>query len=1188
MKGPFTRFVALCVAVVASCGAMAATFYVSPSGDDARDGRSWGSAKRTIAAALALSTRGDNVFVRFGTYQENLTVPAAVRLYGSFRGDESSASQRNREAYPTVLDGTNLSTVVTLASGSTFETVFDGFEIVRGERGLWSTATNVTIRACTFRGCNSGLSHVAGSSSIRVFSCRFLACGRGLGIEGGGSARVESCLFADNGVGLTDDWDQVVPAVNCTFVGHMLAPFDGDFATLQLDNCIVAYNLYCEPYYTGFGRLGILARNTCYFENLTGTPPAGAMTADPHFADPMQRNWHLQPSSPLLNIGDASYVTAGVADSDGQVRVHDGGVDLGSDESYGEVWPSRQTRRYYVAPSGSDVRSGASWAEARRSIAATALLAQPGDEIWVKGGDYAETITVPPGVSLHGGFAGTESGLSQRHPFLTPTVLEGAGRNVVVTLQGGTVFPSSLSGFRIAPGAGTGVEGFCADTKLENLWVTGASTGVFLHGGGLGRNRIGSCRFELCGTGLQLGYGFFGNAAPALIESCLFRGNGDALHHEANGNSRIVHCTFVENTSRVYYGFFNAVTMDACVLAYNASLIVGGNNTGIAYRNCCFYDNLLGSPPMGDGNFVADPLFVDPFAADYHLGIGSPCIDAGDSGAVTTAYDMDGDPRILPYGTGRPDLGADEYPNYSGNQPPVLDPIPDKQGVQGLTLTFTATGRDPEGLPLSFSLRDAPAGASIHGTTGVFTWVPAFAGVYEFKVRVTDAGAPSLTDEKTVRVTVVEPSIESFTLSPNPATGGASVQGAFRLTAGAPNGGFLINLGSTFPALAGVPNTVTVPAGQRDATFPIIVAGVAATTDVEIVAQTPVQIERRTLQIVPSALQSFSISPHPQEGGLSTTGFIQLTGPAGAGGATFTVTSAVPSLVQVPSSVTINAQDSGVPFTITTSQVTINTTVRVTVARGTESLGFDLTLLPPAIRLSLPSNVGPGSISTGTVTVNARNNSQTVNLSSGNAAIASVSPTSVTIPAGQTSATFSITAGSPASATPVTITATSGTSQTSGTVTVAPGKTVRGSLGTNGRASLAGESVTILVRNVGSGTNLRTYEVVVKADGTYELSTDLAAGSYDLYAKHRATLRKKLANASLGASGLNGASFTMINGDVNGDNSINVADFLAFRAAFGASPSSNNWNPYADLNGDRSVAVSDFLILRAGFGKSGD
>lgn len=85
-------------------------------------------------------------------------------------------------------------------------------------------------------------------------------------------------------------------------------------------------------------------------------------------------------------------------------------------------------------------------------------------------------------------------------------------------------------------------------------------------------------------------------------------------------------------------------------------------------------------------------------------------------------------------------------------------------------------------------------------------------------------------------------------------------------------------------------------------------------------------------------------------------------------------------------------------------------------------------------------------------------------------------------------------------------------------------------------------------------------------------------------AKYRTSLRKKLEAVTLGA----GRNFVLINGDVNGDDTVNIADFLALRAAFGSSPASANWNRNADLNGDGSVNVSDFLILRAGFGKSGD
>ena len=50
----------------------------------------------------------------------------------------------------------------------------------------------------------------------------------------------------------------------------------------------------------------------------------------------------------------------------------------------------------------------------------------------------------------------------------------------------------------------------------------------------------------------------------------------------------------------------------------------------------------------GTGNIDADPLFVDPGNGDFHLGPGSPCIDAGTNAApILPPYDFEGDPRII-------------------------------------------------------------------------------------------------------------------------------------------------------------------------------------------------------------------------------------------------------------------------------------------------------------------------------------------------------------------------------------------------------------------------------------------------------------------------------------------------------------------------------------------------------------
>lgn len=60
---------------------------------------------------------------------------------------------------------------------------------------------------------------------------------------------------------------------------------------------------------------------------------------------------------------------------------------------------------------------------------------------------------------------------------------------------------------------------------------------------------------------------------------------------------------------------------------------------------------------------------------------------------------------------------------------------------------------------LTYSLSNAPPGATIHPETGVFTWTPSEAqgpGVYSITVRATDNNLPPLSDAKTFQVTVNE------------------------------------------------------------------------------------------------------------------------------------------------------------------------------------------------------------------------------------------------------------------------------------------------------------------------------------------------------------------------------------------------------------------------------------------------
>jgi len=58
-------------------------------------------------------------------------------------------------------------------------------------------------------------------------------------------------------------------------------------------------------------------------------------------------------------------------------------------------------------------------------------------------------------------------------------------------------------------------------------------------------------------------------------------------------------------------------------------------------------------------------------------------------------------------------------------------------------------------------------------------------------------------------------------------------------------------------------------------------------------------------------------------------------------------------------------------------------------------------------------------------------------------------------------------------------------------------------------------------------------------------------------------------------------SFSLINGDINGDNAISLADFGGLKLAYGSTPSSGNWNPNADLDGNGSVGLGDFGVFHA-------
>ncbi len=95
------------------------------------------------------------------------------------------------------------------------------------------------------------------------------------------------------------------------------------------------------------------------------------------------------------------------------------------------------------------------------------------------------------------------------------------------------------------------------------------------------------------------------------------------------------------------------------------------------------------------------------------------------------------------------------------NHAPVLAAVTNYTILETVPFTFTnmATDLDLPPQTLTFSLSNAPAGAAVNPTNGVFSWTPTEAqgpGTNQITVIMTDNGTPNLSDSKTFTVIVNE------------------------------------------------------------------------------------------------------------------------------------------------------------------------------------------------------------------------------------------------------------------------------------------------------------------------------------------------------------------------------------------------------------------------------------------------
>jgi hypothetical protein len=188
---------------------------------------------------------------------------------------------------------------------------------------------------------------------------------------------------------------------------------------------------------------------------------------------------------------------------------------------------------------------------------------------------------------------------------------------------------------------------------------------------------------------------------------------------------------------------------------------------------------------------------------------------------------------------------------------------------------------------------------------------------------------------QTATLTINPLALASLAVHPSAVNDGKPATGVVELNSPAGTGGVVVTLASSDPA-ATVPTTVTIAAGHSSATFVVTTGAVAAQTTVTLTATDGGMSKRATLVVNAVALVSIRLNPDSVKGGATSTGTINLNGPAPTGGLVVTLASNS-ALATVPATVTVPAGQNSVTFAVTTTAATAKTIVQITATAATVS-----------------------------------------------------------------------------------------------------------------------------------------------------------------------------------------------------------------------------------------------------------
>jgi len=223
-------------------------------------------------AAIDDALNGDEIVVREGIHHENIDFKGKSLTVRSTNPSDSAI------VAATVINGGNQGSVVTFSAGEDANSILAGFTITGGNTGIYCFGSSPTITNCT----------IAENTDA--------ALGGGIYMEGSSSPTLTNCNIINNSASFAGggmyNQDSSPALTNCTFSGNSASYFGGGIycggGSATLTNCIVWGDTPEEISLFG-GTLVIT-----YSDVKGGWPGEGNIDADPLFADPDNRDYHLK------------------------------------------------------------------------------------------------------------------------------------------------------------------------------------------------------------------------------------------------------------------------------------------------------------------------------------------------------------------------------------------------------------------------------------------------------------------------------------------------------------------------------------------------------------------------------------------------------------------------------------------------------------------------------------------------------------------------------------------------------------------------------------------------------------------------------------------------------------------------------------------------------------------------------